>query len=64
MEKYRSGVICSSREGSLNKQRKQHTEEKIAFCHAKPRGFTEPQEHTGGKMAPYSKLHRKKNSLK
>ena len=32
MEKYISGVVCSSREGSLKKQRKQHTEENIACC--------------------------------
>ena len=32
--KYMSGVVCSNREGSLKKQRKQHAEENIAFCNA------------------------------
>ena len=29
-----SRVVCSNREGSLKKQRKQHAEENIAFCNA------------------------------
>ena len=54
-----SGVVCSSREGSAKKQRKQHTEEDIVFCNSTSPGFT--QVHTDGEMAPYSKLDRKKN---
>ena len=53
-EKFLSEVNFTDRERSLE-NKDNSTQENIAFCYTIPPGFTLPQEHIYGEMAPYSK---------